>query len=482
MTEQNEKNTAAESAAETQKPKRRSRPKGQPARRKAKQPTDAAVKINAPAAETKEAPAEPKAQKTAPRKRTNGGRRKKPVITSKLHIASLGGLHEIGKNMTMIEYEDDIILIDCGIAFPDEDMLGIDLVTPDITYLEKNRDKVRAILLTHGHEDHIGSLPYVLRTINPDIYGTKLTLGIVERKLSEHRLPENPKLHAVQAGDVIKVGSLTAEFIRVNHSIADACAIAIRTPLGTILHTGDFKLDMTPIDGKMMDITRIGELGNEGILLLMCESTNAERPGFTPSERKVGKSLSDIFLKNGDKRIVIATFSSNVHRVQQIISLSAQHGRKVAVMGRSMVNIIEAASELGYMQVPEGVLIDIKDVKRYPESQVTLVTTGSQGEPMSALYRLAFGDHDRITLGQKDLVVISATAIPGNEKSVGKIIKRCDRDARPRDRRTRFGTRLPRGAQAHARADQTEIFHAHSRRVAASGRTQTPRARNGHPR
>lgn len=422
MTEQNEKNTAVESAAETQKPKRRSRPKGQSRQRKAKQPTDAAVKINTPAAETKEATAEPKAQKTAPRKRTNGTRRKKTVITSKLHIASLGGLHEIGKNMTMIEYEDDIILIDCGIAFPDEDMLGIDLVTPDITYLEKNRDKVRAILLTHGHEDHIGSLPYVLRTINPDIYGTKLTLGIVERKLSEHRLPENPKLHAVQAGDVIKVGSLTAEFIRVNHSIADACAIAIRTPLGTILHTGDFKLDMTPIDGKMMDITRIGELGNEGILLLMCESTNAERPGFTPSERKVGKSLSDIFLKNGDKRIVIATFSSNVHRVQQIISLSAQHGRKVAVMGRSMVNIIEAASELGYMQVPEGVLIDIKDVKRYPESQVTLVTTGSQGEPMSALYRLAFGDHDRITLGQKDLVVISATAIPGNEKSVGKII------------------------------------------------------------
>lgn len=409
--EQTEKNIAAASAAETSKIKRTPRPKGQIRRKKA---NPAAAVPAAPAVEVK---------KTAPKKRTGYKRKpKQPPITSKLHIASLGGLHEIGKNMTMIEYEDDIILIDCGIAFPDEDMLGIDLVTPDITYLEKNRDKVRAILLTHGHEDHIGSLPYVLRTINPDIYGTKLTVGIVERKLSEHRLPENPKLHAVQAGDVIKVGGLTAEFIRVNHSIADACAIAIRTPLGTILHTGDFKLDMTPIDGKMMDITRIGELGNEGILLLMCESTNAERPGFTPSEKKVGKSLSDIFLKNSDKRIVIATFSSNVHRVQQIISLSAQHGRKVAVMGRSMVNIIEAASALGYMQVPEGALIDIKDVKRYPESQVTLVTTGSQGEPMSALYRLAFGDHDRITLGQKDLVVISATAIPGNEKSVGKII------------------------------------------------------------
>ncbi len=347
---------------------------------------------------------------------------KAPEINTKIRIASLGGLHEIGKNMTMIEYEDDIIIIDCGIAFPDEDMLGIDLVTPDISYLEKNADKIRAILLTHGHEDHIGSLPYVLRTVNPDIYGTKLTVGIVERKLEEHKLPEKPKLHAVEAGDTVKVGALTAEFVRVNHSIADACAIAIRTPLGVLFHTGDFKLDMTPIDGKMMDITRIGEIGNEGVLLLMCESTNAERPGFTPSEKKVGKSLADIFLKNDDKRIVIATFSSNVHRVQQIISLSAQHGRKVAVLGRSMVNIIEAASALGYMQVPKGILIDIKEVNRYPENKVTLVTTGSQGEPMSALYRLAFGAHDRITLGTKDLVVISATAIPGNEKSVGKII------------------------------------------------------------
>ncbi len=365
----------------------------------------------------------PKAEAPKPKRRYYKKKKKAaPEINSKIRIASLGGLHEIGKNMTMIEYEDDIIVIDCGIAFPDEDMLGIDLVTPDISYLEKNADKVRAILLTHGHEDHIGSLPYVLRTINPDIYGTKLTVGIVERKLEEHRLPEKPKLHAVEAGDTIKVGNLTAEFVRVNHSIADACAIAIRTPLGTLFHTGDFKLDMTPIDGKMMDITRIGEIGNEGVLLLMCESTNAERPGFTPSEKIVGKSLRDIFFKNDDKRIVIATFSSNVHRVQQIISLSAEHGRKVAVLGRSMVNIIEAASALGYMKVPEGILIDIKDVNRYPENKVTLVTTGSQGEPMSALYRLAFGAHDRITLGQRDLVVISATAIPGNEKSVGKII------------------------------------------------------------
>ena len=355
------------------------------------------------------------AQTAQPAKRKRGGKGgAKP--TGKIRIASLGGLHEIGKNMTMIEYGDDIIVVDCGIAFPDEDMLGIDLVIPDVTYLEKNKEKIRGILLTHGHEDHIGSLPYVLRSINPDIYGTALTLGIVEKKLSEHSLPHTPRLHTVQ------LGNLSAEFVRVNHSIADACAIAIRTPLGILFHTGDFKLDLTPVDGKMMDITRIGEIGNEGVLLLMCESTNAERPGFTPSERTVGRSLADIFLKNKDKRLVIATFSSNVHRVQQIISLSAENGRKVAVMGRSMVNVISAASALGYMNVPDGLLIDIKDIKRYPESQVTLVTTGSQGEPMSALYRLAFGDNDRVTLGQKDLVVISASAIPGNEKSVGKII------------------------------------------------------------
>ena len=370
----------------------------------------------------KEEKAEPK--KTAPKRKHSAKKadKKPPVITSKLRVVSLGGLHEIGKNITMLEFEDDIIVVDCGVAFPDEDMLGIDLVTPDISYLEKNKEKIKGILLTHGHEDHIGSLPYALRTINPDIYGTKLTVGIVERKLEEHKLPEKPRLHAVSAGDVIKLGSFSVEFVRVNHSIADACALAIRTPLGVVFHTGDFKLDMTPIDGNMMDITRIGEIGKEGVLLLMCESTNAERPGFTPSEKLVGRSLSNIFMRNTDKRIVIATFSSNVHRVQQIISLSAEHGRKVAVLGRSMANIIGAASELGYMHLPPNTLIDIKDVSRYPDNKVTLVTTGSQGEPMSALYRLAFGAHDRITLGKNDLVVISATAIPGNEKSVGKII------------------------------------------------------------
>lgn len=378
-----------------------------------------AKKVAAPNNEVK---TEVKAKAAPSAKKPRAKKPKTPPITSKIRIASLGGLHEVGKNITMIEFEDDIIIIDCGIAFPDEDMLGIDLVSPDISYLEKNKDKIRGLLLTHGHEDHIGSLPYALRSINPDIYGTKLTIGIVERKLAEHKLPENPKLHAISAGDTVKLGKLSAEFVRVNHSIADACAIAIRTPLGVLFHTGDFKLDMTPVAGEMMDITRIGEIGKEGVLLLMCESTNAERAGFTPSERLVGRSLANIFMRYEDKRIVIATFSSNVHRVQQIISLSAEHGRKVAVLGRSMVNIIEAASELGYMTVPEGTLIDIKDVNRYPENKVTLVTTGSQGEPMSALYRLAFGAHDRVTLGKNDLVVISATAIPGNEKSVGKIV------------------------------------------------------------
>ncbi len=341
---------------------------------------------------------------------------------AKLKVMALGGLGEIGKNMTVLEYGNDIIVIDCGIAFPDEEMPGVDLVIPDITYLEENADKIRGILLTHGHEDHVGAIPYVLRSINPPIYGTRLTLGIVEKKLSEHRLPNNPELVCVNAGDTLQLGVFSAEFIRVNHSIADACCIAVKTPVGTVVHSGDFKLDLTPIDGKMMDLTRLGEIGNRGVLLLMCESTNAERPGFTPSEKKVGQSLTSIFEKNCDKRIVIATFSSNVHRVQQIIDTSAKYGRKVAVTGRSMINIVGAAVELGYMQVPDGVLIDINEIKKYKPDQLTLITTGSQGEPMSALSRMASNEHDKVTLTSNDLVVISANAIPGNEKLVGNVI------------------------------------------------------------
>ena len=342
---------------------------------------------------------------------------------AKVRVISLGGLNEIGKNITVLECADDIIVIDCGFAFPDEEMLGVDLVLPDFSYLRERADKVRAIVLTHGHEDHIGGIPYLLREINAPVYGTLLTLGIIKNKLLEHKLPFDAQLRVVSAGDVVKIGSSFAvEFIHVNHSIADACALCIDTPVGKIFHTGDFKLDLTPIDGEVMDITRLGELGKEGIELLLCESTNAERPGYTPSERKVGKSLEYIFSTQKDKRIVIATFSSNVHRVQQIIDTSARHGRKVAITGRSMLNIVGAATELGYMSFPEGVLIDISEIKRYRPEQITIITTGSQGEPMSALYRMAFSDHRDVTLGRSDVVILSSSPIPGNEKLVGRII------------------------------------------------------------
>ena len=346
----------------------------------------------------------------------------------KIRVIPLGGLHEIGKNLTVIEYENDMIVVDCGLAFPDEDMLGIDLVIPDVTYLEQNADRLKGIFLTHGHEDHIGALPYVLRSVQPPIYGTKLTLGIIKNKLEEHALPFAPELRTVNAGDIVRAGGMNVEFIRVNHSIADACCLAIHTPLGTIVHTGDFKLDITPIQGEMMNLTRLGELGHKGVLMLMCESTNAERPGFTPSEKKVGKSLEYIFNTHADKRIVVATFSSNVHRVQQIIDISAQHGRKVAITGRSLLNIVGAAVELGYMQVPKGVLVDINEIKRFKPEQLTLITTGSQGEPMSALYRMAYSDHNQVTLGRGDLVVLSSSAIPGNEKLVGRVINELSRN------------------------------------------------------
>ncbi len=347
---------------------------------------------------------------------------KKTKPMGKIRVIPLGGLGEIGKNMTVIEYENDMIVVDCGLGFPDDDMPGIDLVIPDIAYLESNKDRIRGVFLTHGHEDHIGAVPYMLRSINPPVFGTPLTLGIIKNKLEEHVLPWKPNLRTVNAGDTLKAGEISVEFIHVNHSIADACALAIRTPLGTLIHTGDFKLDTSPIDGEMMDIVRLGELGCEGVLMLMCESTNAERAGHTPSEKKVGASLEYIFSTHKQKRVIIATFSSNVYRVQQIIDTSARHGRKVAITGRSMLNIVSTAIELGYMKVPKGVLIDINDIKRYKPGELTLITTGSQGEPMSALYRMAFSDHSQVTLGSTDLVVLSSSAIPGNEKLVGRII------------------------------------------------------------
>ena len=342
--------------------------------------------------------------------------------SGKLRVMSLGGLGEIGKNITVFEYGDDIVIIDAGMGFPDDDMLGIDLVIPDVSYLVKNADKIRGILITHGHEDHIGGVPYILRQINVPIYGTRLSLGIIEGKLDEINPGYEPDLYTVEAGDVISLGVFKAEFIHVNHSIADACAIALKTPVGMVFHSGDFKLDVSPIDGFMMDLTRIGEIGKAGVELLLCESTNAERPGYTPSERTVGSSLERIFAQYEDKRLIIATFSSNIHRVQQIINASANHGRKVAVIGRSMVNVIGAAAELGYMNLPDGVLIDVGEIKKYKPEQITLITTGSQGEPMSALYRIAFSEHDRIKIMPGDVVVLSSSAIPGNEKLVGKIV------------------------------------------------------------
>ena len=340
----------------------------------------------------------------------------------KLRVIALGGLQEIGKNMTVLEYGDDMVVIDAGLGFPDDEMLGIDLVIPDISYLVKNAHKIRGILITHGHEDHIGAIPFLLQQINVPIYGTRLSLGIIEGKLDENPPPFDPELYTVEAGDVINLGVFKAEFIHVNHSIADACAIALKTPVGTVFHTGDFKLDVSPIDGKIMDLTRIGEIGKAGVELLLCESTNAERAGFTASERTVGYSLERIFNQYEDRRLIISTFSSNVHRVQQIINTSHSHGRKVAILGRSMVNIIGAAAELGYIDLPDGVLIDINDIKRYRPEDLTLITTGSQGEPMSALYRIAFSEHDKVKISPRDVVVLSSSAIPGNEKLVGKII------------------------------------------------------------
>ena len=341
---------------------------------------------------------------------------------TKLRVMCLGGLQEIGKNMTVLEYGEDILIIDCGMGFPDDDMPGVDLVIPDISYLVNNAHKIRGILITHGHEDHIGAVPYILQQIDTPIYGTRLSLGIIEGKLDENPPPNYPELYTVEAGDVVNLGVFKAEFIHVNHSIADACAISIKTPVGIVFHSGDFKLDVSPIDGKMMDITRIGEIGREGVTLLMCESTNAERPGFTPSERTVGSSLERIFSQYDNKRIIIATFSSNVHRVQQIINASAKHNRKVAILGRSMVNVLGAATELGYINLPDGVLIDINEIKRYRPEEITLITTGSQGEPMSALYRIAFSEHNQVRINSGDVVILSSSAIPGNEKLVGRII------------------------------------------------------------
>ena len=405
----------------SQKGKKETPAHGKNKREKAQKPSAQKLTAKQPKpTPTKTKPSKEGSRRAVDIRRAPQGGKKKPL--GKLRVMSLGGLQEIGKNMTVIEYENDIIVVDCGFGFPDEEQLGIDYVIPDITYLEKNADRIRGILITHGHEDHIGAIPYVLRTVNPPIYGTRLTLGIIKNKLEEHKLPNKPRLMTVEAGDTVQLGVMLVEFIHVNHSIADACALAIRTPLGVVFHSGDFKMDVTPIDGNMMDITRIGEIGNEGVLLMLCESTNAERAGFSPSERMVGGSLDRIFAENKDNRLVIATFSSNVHRVQQIIDCSVKYGRRVAILGRSMENVIGAATELGYMNVPKGTIVEVGELRRFTPGQVTLVTTGSQGEPMSALYRMAFGSHSQIKLTPQDTVVLSSSAIPGNELLVDHII------------------------------------------------------------
>ncbi len=380
----------------------------------------------------------PKAKETgaasAPAKKTAGRRSyrsygkikpapgKSKAEPKPIKVSFLGGLNEVGKNMTLFEYGEDMFLVDCGLAFPDQDMLGVDLVLPDFTYVERNADRIRGIVITHGHEDHIGGLPYLLKVLNVPVYGTKLTVGLIQGKLREHGLLNSASLNVINPGDVITLGGFTVEAIHVNHSIPDALGLAIRCEGGTIVHTGDFKIDTTPIDGGMMDLGRLAEIGQEGVLCLMSDSTNAERPGFTESERKVGESFETLFRKAGNNRIIVATFSSNIHRVQQIMNVAASLGRKVALVGRSLENVVSISAELGYLNVPEGIVIDINMINRYPADKLVIITTGSQGEPMSALTRMAFSDHRKVEIHPNDYVIISATPIPGNEKTVSRVV------------------------------------------------------------
>lgn len=356
------------------------------------------------------------------RRQTSAKRPPRENRSTPVRFMALGGLNEIGKNLYVYECANDMFIIDCGLAFPDEEMLGVDLVVPDFTYLEKNRERFRGIIITHGHEDHIGAIPYLLKKINVPIYGTRLTLGMVEGKLREHGLMAQASLNVVEPRQNVKMGCMSVEFIRVNHSIPDSCALAIHTPAGVIVHTGDFKVDYTPIEGGIIDLARFGELGNRGVLALMSESTNVERPGYTKSERSVGESFKGLFSRAEGKRIIIATFSSNIHRIQQIIDEAVKHGRKVAVSGRSMVNVMSTAAELNYIKVPDNTIIDIEDVNTVDPEDLVIITTGSQGEPLSALSRMSSGDHRQVTITPNDFIIISANPIPGNEKLVTKVV------------------------------------------------------------
>ncbi|MBR4451119.1 MAG: ribonuclease J [Clostridia bacterium] len=355
--------------------------------------------------------------------RKTDSRKKKKITDGKpLKIIFLGGLNEVGKNMTLYEYNDEIIIVDCGLAFPEPDMLGVDIVIPDFSYVEKNISKVKGIFITHGHEDHIGGLAYLLNVCNIPVYSTRLTLGLIEGKLKEHNILSSSKLNEVKPGDTVKAGAFSVEMIHVNHSIPDAIGLAITCGAGTVIQTGDFKIDSTPIDGGMIDLARFADLGNKGVLALLSDSTNAERPGFTESERKVGDSFEILFRRAGKKRIIVATFASNIHRIQQIINVAHSIGRKVAVVGRSLENVVSISAELGYLNIPEGVLIKDDSIKNYTSDKLVIITTGSQGEPMSALTRMAFSDHRKVEIRPDDYVIISATPIPGNEKTVGNVV------------------------------------------------------------
>lgn len=369
---------------------------------------------------------QPKQQKQTKNKPQNekkqGKQNKKSAPKKPMRIAFLGGLNEVGKNMTLYEYNDSMFLVDCGLAFPEPDLLGVDLVLPDFSYVEKNIDKIKGIVVTHGHEDHIGGLAYLLKTANIPIYSTKLTIGLIQGKLKEHNLLSSAKLNVVKPGDRIKLGEFEVELIHVNHSIPDAVALAIRCGAGTVVQTGDFKIDTTPIDGEPIDLNRLAQIGTEGVLCLLSDSTNAERPGYTESEKKVGESFDHLFRRAGNRRIIVATFASNIHRVQQIINTAAALGRKVVLSGRSLENVVAIAQELGYINVPDGIIVSIDTVNRYPAEKMVIITTGSQGEPMSALTRMAFSDHRKVEVGPMDYIIISATPIPGNEKTVGKVV------------------------------------------------------------
>lgn len=389
----------------------------------------------------------------------NNRKAKRPPVrqTSKLRVIPIGGLHEVGKNMTAFEYENEILIVDCGVAFPEDDMLGIDLVIPDFSYLVKNKDKITGIVITHGHEDHIGSLPYFLKEVNVPVYGTRLTIGLIEAKLREHNILNSVERINVNAGDVIKLGEhFKVEFIRSTHSIADSVALAITTPVGVVVHTGDFKIDFTPIQGDMINLQRFAELGKKGVLLFMCDSTNVERPGYTMSERSVGPIIDKIFDDTPDNRIMVATFSSNIDRIQQIINAAVKHNRKVAIIGRSMTNVVKTANDLGYLNFPKNTLIDINEAKNYTERQLVIITTGSQGETMAALSRIANNEHRQVEIKPGDKVIFSSSPIPGNEKNVYRVIN----ELLKKGADVVYDGLMDVHVSGHARQEECKILHA----------------------